>query len=167
MFHSYLCFLAVFRAFLFAIMSKRTFSRQRYYFFRIYASARRIFLRKSYILPLFLLLFPFVIPLYATYLPSTLFLKTINLIYYPPPNITCLYTLHSSRYTLHQKKHPPRQFFLHISKKNTTFVAKLGTSNERLLQHVYILPHILRRRAIALPYSVMADLLANSTISAS
>ena len=64
--------------------------------------------------------------------------------------------LHSSPYTLY-KKHPPRQFFLHISKKSTTFVAKLGTSNERLL----------RRRAIALPYSVMADLLANSTISAS
>jgi hypothetical protein len=56
---------------------------------------------------------------------------------------------------------------LHISKKSTTFVAKLGTSNERLLQHVYILPHILHRRTIALPYSVMADLLANSTISAS
>jgi hypothetical protein len=54
-----------------------------------------------------------------------------------------------------------------MSKKSTTFVAKLGTSNKRLLQHVYILPHILLRRVIALPYSVMADLLANSTISAS
>ena len=165
MFHSYLCFLAVFRAFLFAILSKRTFSRQRYYFFRIYASARRIFLRKSHILPLFLLLFPFVLPLYATYLPSTLFLKTIDLIYYPPPNITCLYTLHLTLYT--RKNTLQGNFSCTYQKKNTTFVAKLGTSNERLLQHVYILPHILRRRAIALPYSVMADLLANSTISAS
>ena len=63
---------------------------------------------------------PFVLPLYATYLPSTLFLKTIDLIYYPPPNITCLYTLHFTLFTIHftPEKTPSKAIFLaHIKKK--------------------------------------------------
>ena len=41
----------------------------KYYFFRTYASARRIFLIKSHISSLFLHLIPLVPPSYATYLP--------------------------------------------------------------------------------------------------
>ena len=55
--------------FLLAILAKLHFSRQRYCFFRTYASAMRIFLIKSHISSLFLHLIPLVPPSYATYLP--------------------------------------------------------------------------------------------------
>ena len=62
--------------FLLAILAKPHFSRQRYCFFRTYASAKRIFLIKSHNLPLFSspnpLSSPFVCHLFATYLHRNL-----------------------------------------------------------------------------------------------
>ena len=52
-------FSSFFRAFQPAILAKPQNTRQRYYFFRTYASAKRIFLIKSHNLPLFALFFAF------------------------------------------------------------------------------------------------------------
>ena len=106
-------------------MAKLHFSRQRYCFFRTYASAMRIFFVKSQISPLFLfsyfLLFPVVYHLSATYLPPISIGTSLephwNLIGTSPndervikqllPRLKQLSLDMIFPYTLHKKSHSP------------------------------------------------------------
>ena len=125
-------------------MAKLHFSRQRYYFFRIYASAKRIFLIKSHISSLFLHLIPFSSPfvchLLATYLHRNLIGISSephwNLIGTSPndervikqllPRLKQLSFDMIFPYTLHKKSHSPCAYAI--------FLLPLRSN---LLHHIY------------------------------